>query len=154
MKKILLILLVIVFMPVSKSATAQEELKYFVKVSPEVKSAVNKMLNSKLEKFYEEFKYAPYLQYAFIDLNMDGKNEIVVRFVEEYDFRDRYDNVDHHIFAQTSKGLIEILYVQAWELKIDYPRKNTLRNILAYNKPRDKETIYVWNGSNKYVEKK
>ena len=73
------------------------------------------------EPEYAEFKQnmgggIPGIQYAVSDLNFDGKNEIIVRLIHEYSFRDRRNNVQTYIYAQTSKGLIKILDIMAGEV--------------------------------------
>ncbi len=120
-----------------------------------LKKAIRKTLKNKIDKFYKEYQYIPYLQYGFVDLNSDRKNEIVVRFAEEYEFRDRHNNIDTHVFAQTSKGLVQILETQAFSIGIG-PRDHTaLNQIYAYKgKSQRRYERFGWDGKREYKKTK
>lgn len=119
-----------------------------------VERLVAQALKKKYDWFYEEFSYVPYMQYAFTDLNGDGKPEIIARFTEEYAFTDEYENVDTHIFAYTKKGLIQIFEDQAIDIAIGKKDKSGLREIIAFKGlSRTKYDIYKWDGKRRYVKK-
>lgn len=126
---------------------------YTTKPDPRIESLVRKGLNDKIEGFYEEFGYIPYLQYATADLNNDGNPEIIARFTEEYAFRDSNNNVDTHIFAYTTRGLIEIFEAQAFDIAIGRRDESGLREIIAFQgSGREKYDLYGWD-NRRYVKK-
>lgn len=138
---------------ISMSAHSQDVkmVEFTTKPSPALKKAVRASLNEKINNFYKEYSYIPYLQYGFVDLNSDRKNEIVVRFAEAYEFRDRQDNLDTHVFAQTSKGLVQILETRAFSIGIG-PRDHTaLHQIYAYKgKSQRRYERFGWDGKREY----
>jgi hypothetical protein len=143
------------FMGVSAHSQDIKMVEFTTKPSLALKKAVRKSLDEKINKFYKEYSYIPYLQYGFVDLNSDHKNEIIVRFAEEYEFRDRHNNVDTHIFAQTSKGLVQILETQAFSIGIA-PRDHTaLNQIYAYKgKSQRRYERFGWDGKREYKKTK
>ena len=129
-------------------------MNYTVKPDAQIESMVQEALKDKIDKFYEEFQYMPYIQYETFDLNGDGKPEILARFTEPYAYRDENDNVDTHIFAYTSKGLIQILEIQAFDIAIGKVDQSGLREIIAFkNLNKSKYAIYKWDGKRRYVKK-
>ena len=139
----------------SLAQTSQTEYVTFTtQVNPVVKKVIAQALNKKLDWFYKEYKYMPYLHYALVDLNGDKKNEVIVRFAEEWEFRDKFNNLDTHIFAQTSKGLIEILETQAAQIEIGRADTNGVSTIYAHQRQRkNRPNVYIWDGKSKYVKK-
>lgn len=140
----------------SSGAMAQkaEYMNYTTKPDKKIESLVTTALKKKLDGFYKEFQYMPYLQYATFDLNGDGKPEILARFVEEYAFRDEQNNVDTHIFAYTSKGLIEIFQGQVFDIAVGKRDQSGLREIIAFkNAARSQYDIYKWDGKRRYEKK-
>lgn len=128
-------------------------LNFTAKPEKRIESLVQQGLQKKIDEFYAEFQYVPYLQYSTADLNGDGKPEIIARFVEEYAFRDNNNNVDTHVFAYTTRGLIEVLEVQAHNLAVGRQDNSGLREILVFKDADGKNfDVYRWN-NRKYVKK-
>lgn len=137
------------------NAQSIKMVEFTTKVSSATKKAVRKILKSKVDRFYKEYSYIPYLQYAFVDLNYDGKNELIVRFAETYEFRDKYNNIDTHVFAQTSKGLVQIMETRAYSIGIGIRDKSKLNQIYAYKGKNKKHfDLFGWDGKKEYKKKK
>lgn len=128
-------------------------LNFTAKPDKKIEELVTKGLRKKLDAFYEEFNYMPYLQYATTDLNGDGKPEIIARFVEEYAYRDKDNNVDTHVFAYTTRGLIEVLEVQAFDMATGRKDGSGLKELIVFKGAgRDTFDVYGWD-KRKYVKK-
>lgn len=140
--------------PALSLAQKTEYLSWTSMPDEKIENLVKKALKKKIDKFYKEFSYIPYLHYTTADLNGDGKPEIFARFTEEYAFRDDKNNVDTHIFAYTKKGLIQILTVQAFDIAIGKKDKTGLREIIAFkNAKKSRYDIFKWDGKRRYVQK-
>lgn len=155
--RILLTILLIALTSINvNTALAQkaERVQYTTLPGDKIETLVTTALKPKMDKFYKEFQYVPMLQYARFDLNGDGKDEILARFTEEYAFRDQQNNVDTHIFAYTSKGLIEIAMFQAFDIAIGGKGKSGLKDIIVFkNAQKSKYDIYEWDGKRRYVKR-
>ena len=122
-------------------------------VNKGVEKAVFKALEDKIQEYKDYHFHMPYLQYAFIDLNFDGKNEVIARFQGDYIFIDRHGNTDTYFFAQTSKGLLPILEEQTSKIGLGRANAGGLRDIYIYKKPNIKQPlIYKWDGKKKYIK--
>jgi hypothetical protein len=131
-----------------------EYMQYTVTPDPQIESLVKTALKDKIDEFYKEFQYVPYIQYETFDLNGDGKPEILARFTEQYAFRDKNNNVDTHIFAYTSKGLIQILEMKAFDVAIGKVDETGLREVIAFkNLNKSKYDVYQWDGKRRYIKK-
>jgi hypothetical protein len=151
---IILFLAVIAFNPMSVLAQNAERVEYTTIPDPKIKSLVTRALKPKIDSFYKEFQYVPMLHYSRFDLNGDGKDEILARFTEEFAYRDANNNVDTHIFAYTTKGLIEIAQFQAFDIAIGDKGKSGLKEIIAFkNYQKSKYDIYEWDGKRRYVKR-
>lgn len=124
--------------------------------SVKLKKAVTEILDKEPE--FAEFKKnlsgsIPGIEFATTDLNFDGKKEIVVRLLHEYFFRDKRNNVQIYVFAQTSKGLIKIFDAKAGDIALKGTGKHGLKNIAAFRGMTRKYDIYEWDGKARYVKR-
>lgn len=144
----------VAFFSVPAFAQKVEYVEYTTIPDPKIESLVTNALKKKIDAFYKEFQYVPMLHYARFDLNGDGNDEILARFAEEYAYRDANNNVDTHIFAYTSKGLIQILEMQAFDVAIGKVDQSGLKEIIAFkNAQKSRYDIYRWDGKRRYVKK-
>lgn len=129
-----------------------EKLDFTLFVPTRLELAARQALKEKLDEHFEKYASDPYLYFAFKDLNFDGKNEIFVQFREEYEFRDQYGNNDTHVFAQTPKGIREILQVQGTDIVVLPPDYTGLNRIQVTKRLRrgTRAEIYGWDGKKEY----
>lgn len=136
------------------SAQKTEYLRYTFTPDERIESLVNKALKKKIDAFYNEFQYVPFLEFATADLNGDKKPEIIARFTEEMDYIDAQGNVDTHIFAYTKKGLIQILEVPAMDVALGKKDASGLREIIAFKGVRrSRYEVFKWDGKRRYIKK-
>lgn len=139
---------------VSVHAQKTEYPNYTFTPDEKLEGLVQKALKSKIDTYYKEFQYVPYLQYATFDLNGDGNPEILAQFTEEWDYIDEQGNTDTHIFAYTKKGLIEIFNTPTSGIAIGKKDASGLREIIAFKNPsKSKYDVYKWDGKRRYVKK-
>ncbi len=143
-------------MTISQAHAQKFELVETIKnPSKQLKQSIIKELNK--EKEFSEFKAKmgggiPYIEISTVDLNFDEKKEIVVRLLHEYSFRDRRNNIQTYIYAQTSRGLIKIFDAMAGDIALKNKGIHGLKNIAAFKGLTSAYDLYVWNGKEKYIK--
>jgi hypothetical protein len=139
----------------SSQAHAQrvDMVQFTTLVNSEVKKVIFKALDKKVQEHLDYYFHVPVFYYGFVDLNNDNKNEIIVQFRDEFLFTDQLGNTDTHIFAQTSKGLIQVLETRAYNIGIGRADETGLKQIYAYQMPSiNRPTVFKWDGQKKYEE--
>lgn len=156
MKIILFMAMTIAFLS-APSVHAQnfELLKSMGNPNPEFKQALTKTLEKepKFAEFKEKFSGGiPGIDVSMVDLNFDNKQEIVVRLLHDYHFRDANNNVQTYVFAQTSKGLIKIFDAMAGDVALQGIGKSGLKNIVGFRGLTSDYDTYVWDGQKRYIK--
>ncbi len=139
----------------SSQAHAQrvDMVEFTTLVNSEVEKAIFKALDSQIQEYKDYHFHMPYLEYAFIDLNYDGKNEIIARFQDDYIFIDRHGNTNTYFFAQTSKGLLPVLEAQTTKVGLGRADESGLRQIYIYKRPNlNNAEVYEWDGQKAYTK--
>lgn len=130
-----------------------EEVEFTMEVPVELQKAMYKTLKDDIAPLKEQIHSSPWLSFAFVDLNYDKKDEILVNVMDEYILVDEYGNSFVHGFAQTSKGLIKIFKAPAQFLRLEPSFEGGLKKIHVYHRPNIKKpTIFVWDGERQYIE--
>jgi len=139
----------------SQNSHAQilETVPFSVKANAELKKKMYDVLENDIQEMKDLIGSSPWLAFAFVDLNYDGKDEIFVNVQDEYILVDEHGNSYVHGFAQTSKGLIKIFKSPAAEIKLEPSYGDGLKKIHVYKRPDLKTpTIFVWDGEKEYIE--
>ncbi len=130
-----------------------QDVEFTMMVEPELEIAMYDALEEEIAPMKEQIGSSPWLSFAFVDLNYDGKDEILVNVQDEYILVDDYGNTYVHGFAQTSRGLIKIFESPAQYIRLEPSFDGKLQKIHVYKRPNIREaTVFVWDGQRQYVE--
>jgi len=139
--------------PYQARAQIIDDVTFTLRATPELKKSMYKALEEELADYKRTLGASPWLSFAFVDLNHDGKDEILVNVVDEYVLVDDHGNSYVHGFAQTSRGLIKIFESPAQFIGIESTFGDGLKKIHVFKRPDTKtSTLFVWDGEKQYIE--